>query len=264
MKRHNRVMGIGLALVLILVLAGAGRARAGSVGGFGGATEVTQLLNHTELIMQYEKQVQIELNQVTMIENQLHQYEEMLLNTATLPSQVAGIWQGAMGDLTALQQAVGQGQALAYTFSNIDQAFAQKFQGYTHFCNTNMTGANYQTQYSQWSQETNDTCRSALDSAHLQYQDFATEQGTTKALEQASQSATGRLQAIQAGNEIAGQMVDQMQKLRMLTMNQIDMQGQYMAQRQSEEDMSRGQREKFYQAPMLPTGGEPQWGVSDN
>lgn len=254
MKRHNRVMGIGLALVLILVLAGAGRARAGSVGGFGGATEVTQLLNHTELIMQYEKQVQIELNQVTMIENQLHQYEEMLLNTATLPSQVAGIWQGAMGDLTALQQAVGQGQALAYTFSNIDQAFAQKFQGYTHFCNTNMTGANYQTQYSQWSQETNDTCRSALDSAHLQYQDFATEQGTTKALEQASQSATGRLQAIQAGNEIAGQMVDQMQKLRMLTMNQIDMQGQYMAKQQSEEDLDRGQKEQFYQAPMLPLG----------
>lgn len=256
-------MEIGLALVLILVLAGARRARAGSVGGFGGATEYTQLLNHAELVMQYEKQVQMVLNQVTMIENQLHQYENMLMNTTCLPSQIAGVWQGAMGDLQALQQAVSQGQALAYTFSNIDQAFEQKFQGYTHFCNTNMTGADFQTQYGQWSQQTNDTCRSALDAAHLQYHDFTTEQGTTRQLEQASQSATGRMQVLQAGNEISGQMVDQMQKLRQLSMSQIDMQSQYMAERQGEKDMDRGQRQQFYQATPFPIGGEKQWGPSD-
>ena len=59
--------------------AGAG----GSVLGTGGALEVTQLLNHAELVQQVAQQAQ-------MISNQISQYATMIQNLRRLPDEWVG------------------------------------------------------------------------------------------------------------------------------------------------------------------------------
>ncbi len=253
MKRSS----LAVLILLVFVLSTSAKVHAGA-GGY--ATEYTQLLNHVELINQYEEEVKQTLNQVVMIENQLNQYANMLTNTQGFPNE---IWGNAVQDLQLLQQAVAKGQALAYTFSNIDQAFGQRFKGYGYYSSANMSSGDISAKYNQWSQQTLDTCRSALSAANLQYQDFTTEHGTMQQLENASQSATGRMQALQVGNQIAGQLVAQMQKLRQLTMTQIELQSQYVATLSEEKAMDQAEREKFYQAPVLPLGAGKGYGPDD-
>ncbi len=61
-----------------------------------------------------------------------------------------------------------------------------------------------------------------------------------------SQSAVGRQQAIQAGNEIAAQNVQQLQKLRDLVATQITLQGNYMAKQTEQEAVKDAASERFW------------------
>ena len=73
----------------------------------------------------------------------------------------------------------------------------------------------------------------------------------------ASQTATGRMQAIQVGNQIAAQLVDEMQKLRQLLMTQIQVQSQYISEKQDKEDCDAALSQSFYQAPELQLWSGP-------
>jgi P-type conjugative transfer protein TrbJ len=251
MRRHSLFISIFLVLaVCVNAYAGAGDY----------ATEPTQLLNYAELINQYEKEVGQYEKQVLMVENQLQQLANMATNTQGFSNT---IWGNAMQDLALLQQAVAKGQALAYTFSNMDQVFEQRFKGYSNWSTSAMGTVNFPTQYANWSQQTLDTCRSALSAANLQYQNFTTEQGTMHQLVNASQSATGRMQAIQVGNQIAAQLVDQMQKLRQLLMTQIQMQAQYISKKQDQDDLNAALFQNYFQPPTLQLGTGQTYGPGD-
>jgi hypothetical protein len=70
---------------------------AGSVGGFGGATEFTQILNNAQLAGIQLKNIQQVANQITQINNQIQQisyalksYNNMIQNTASLPGTGVG------------------------------------------------------------------------------------------------------------------------------------------------------------------------------
>ena len=257
MKRHSLVIWVFLALVFAAsVNASAG---GGEIPG-DYATEPTQLLNYAELINQDEQEVGQYEKQVLMVENQLQQLANMATNTQGFSNT---IWGNAMQDLALLQQAVAKGEALSYTFSNLDQTFEKRFKGYSNWSGTTMGTANFPAQYANWSQQTQDTCRSALSAANLQYQDFATEQSTLQQLVNASQSATGRMQAVQVGNQIAAQMVDQMQKLRQLLMTQIELQTQYIATRQDKEDCFNTVFQNYFQPSPYGAGSGQTYGPSD-
>ncbi len=93
----RRCSRISTAFVAAIVIGWppAGTAFAGAAGG--GATEFTQLLNNGELISlvgQSTTQINNQIQQITQlaqqIQNQLKIYENMLQNTAQLPSRVWG------------------------------------------------------------------------------------------------------------------------------------------------------------------------------
>ena len=248
MKRYSLVVSV----FLVLVFAFSVKTYAGGASIPGDyATEPTQLLNYAELINQYEQEVGQYEKQVIMVENQLNQLANMATNTRGFSNT---IWGNAMQDLALLQQAVQKGEALSYTLSNLDTVFAQKFKGYSKWCGTTMTTANFPAQYANWSQQTLNTCNAALDAANLQSQQFSTEQSTMQQLVNASQTATGRMQAIQVGNQIAAQLVDQMQKLRQLLMTQIQVQSQYISKKQDQEDLDAALFQNYYQPPSLSLG----------
>src|SRR6516164_6798297 len=84
MKKRSwlaRTVTAGVTVVVFTVTAVCPPPARAGVGLF--ATEITQLLNHVELIDQYVEQVQ-------MVGNQLTQIQNMIRNTTVNPSQVFG------------------------------------------------------------------------------------------------------------------------------------------------------------------------------
>jgi P-type conjugative transfer protein TrbJ len=186
---------------------------AGSVAGFGGSTEITQLANNIELVQSY-------LQQVQSYATQLQQYQNMIQNTLNIPAQV---WGSIEGELMGVASVVQQGQALAYSATNIASQFENTFKGFT------FTGTDFKKEYRDLSRKTMDTLKGSLMAANMQSNQFATEEMTLKQLRTMSQSATGQMQAIQVGSQIAEQQVQQLQKLRQLMMAQLNQQNTYMA-----------------------------------
>jgi P-type conjugative transfer protein TrbJ len=141
-----------------------------------------------------------------------------------------GQWANIQNLLQQLGGEVEQGQALAYSMPNLDSRFKQKYPGY-------VGSQDYQKTYSDWSQTTLDTMRSTLESAGMQAGQFGSEQLALNQLSTLSQSAQGRMQALQVGNMVATQQVAQLQKLRQLVIAQINAQNTF-ASYQIQKDQS--------------------------
>lgn len=198
-------------------------AHAGSVAGNGGATEVTQILNNAELLQQSAQmyqQVQQTIQQVQMAQQQL----KNLINAPQM------IWGQVQGELTQLTQLVAQGQALGYALGNIDQQFANQFKGYTTALKTN-----YVQQSKSWTQTSLDSLKSALNTAGLQSNQFASEQAAMDSIQSIAAGSPGALQAAQAGVMVASQQVQQLQKLRQLFMSQMQAQNAFLAKQEQQQ-----------------------------
>ena len=87
--------------------------------------------------------------------------------------------------------------------------------------------------------------RTAMQAAGVNTRTFEDENAMLDQLVSRSQSAVGRQQAIQAGNEIAAQNVQQLQKLRDLVATQITLQGNYMAQQNERQSVSDASEQQF-------------------
>jgi P-type conjugative transfer protein TrbJ len=205
---------------------GGGAAHAGSVAGFGGATEITQILNNVELINQSAQMYQQVQNTITAVQHS----QQQLKNLIAAPQMV---WGDVQADLQALTQLVAQGQALGYALGNVDQAFATKYPGYS------TQNRNFQQASRSWVQTSLDSLSAALRSAGLQSNQFASEQAAMANIQNIAAGSPGALQAAQAGVMVAGQQVQQLQKLRQLFMAQMQAQNAYMAgQAQAQSDKS--------------------------
>ena len=210
-------------------------ARAG-VGVF--ATEITQLLNHVELIDQY-------LQQVQMVSNQLAQIQNMIRNTTVNPSQVFGT---VAQDLTTLGNAVQGANALAYSMGNLDAQFTQRFPGYQ------AVGTNYGAQYSQWSTTALSTISSTLRGMGLQSSQLQNEQTILNALRLRSENPIGMSDTVAAGNQIAEQQVEQMQKLRELMLLDLQSKQAYQAAQLQDQMSTHANMDNFFGQSQISHG----------
>lgn len=185
----------------------------------GGALEVTQIANNIELVAQYAKQIE-------QYATQLQQWRDQLTQAMNIPNQ---IWSSIQQDIMGVVNVVKQGQALAFSLGNIGEIFETKFKGYK-------PTTNFPAEYKRWSETLRDTIKGTLEAANLQSEQFATEEGVLQQLRTMSQSNQGRLQALQTGNQIAVEMVAQMQKLRALSLAQMQAQNAFMAKETQERD----------------------------
>ena len=166
------------------------------------------------------KMVESVINEVEMIANQVRQIENMIQNTRNYGR---GIFDTeALPRLVRLGQVIDQEQAIAYSMGNIDGLFRQRYPGYRPV-------TDWSREYDTWTRTTLDTLRGTLSSVRLHAGDFATEQARIQALQAMSDSAEGRMQALQLGNMMAGEQLQQLVKLRQLVMAQINAQNVYMA-----------------------------------
>jgi P-type conjugative transfer protein TrbJ len=199
-----------IALLMLFTNAAQAPQRA-EAGAF--ATEITQVLNHAQLVLAYIRQgVQLE-TEIAMLAN-------LLRNTKNLSPQTFAQIQA---DINALAQIVQGGQALAYSLGNLDQLFRTTFPGYRR------TPTVYYANYQKWSQTTLDTTLGALRAAGLQSQQMQSEQTVIKSLESMSQTADGQMQALNVLGQISDQQVQQLMKLRELMMADMSSKQAYQA-----------------------------------
>jgi len=205
--------------------------------------DLTNLIQNTISAL---KAVESVINEVQMIANQVKQ--NMVQNTSTYN----GVWdQEALPRLNRLGQIIEQEQAIAYAMAGMERVFRERYPGYRPL-------TDWATAYDQWTRTTLDTLRGTLSAVRLHADDFADEQRRIQTLTSLSDSAEGRMQALQAGNMLAAEQIQQLAKLRQLMMAQINAQNIYMAnvtnrdaQRTAtqQEWVKNGNRE----APVLPT-----------
>lgn len=216
---------IVIAVGLILAIQSPRRANAGAF-----ATEVTQLLNHAQLIMQY-------IRQGTQLTNELNMYANMVRNSQPLSAQTFGT---ITNDLTALATIVQGGQALAYSLGNLDQLFRQTYPGYGY-----NSGA-YYLQYRNWSQTSLDTTLGTLRAAGLQGQQLQSEQAVLNSLKASLQTSGGQQQSLQALGDISEHQVEQLMKLRELMMADMSSKQAYQAAMIQQNAASAAAAQRFF------------------
>jgi P-type conjugative transfer protein TrbJ len=217
----------GLIILVLLGLAGQNPQRV-DAGAF--ATEVTQLLNHAQLVMQYIRQGQ-------QLANELNMYADMIKNSRMLPGHTFG---AIRSDIKALAGIVQGGRALAYSLGNLDQLFRQTYPGYGY------TAGAYYTQYRDWSQTSLDTALGALRAAGLQGQQLQSEQAVLNALRASLQGTRGRLEALHALGDISEQQVEQLMKLRELMMADMSSKQAYQAATIQQQAASEAAAQRFF------------------
>jgi len=138
----------------------------------------------------------------------------MIKNTT---SGYAGVWQSNQSMLDELGGLIQQQGGLSYSLGNLQSQFQQQFPGY-------VVPQNPDQQEARNIATTLNTLNGTLADAQGQAQNFANEQAQFAQLEGMNRTATGRLQAIQVGNEIALQQAQQIQMLRQLVVAMINAQ----------------------------------------
>ena len=194
------------------------------------ATEVTQLLNHAQLVMQYIRQGQ-------QLANELNMYADMIKNSRTLSAHSFG---AIMNDINALAGIVQGGRALAYSLGNLDQLFRQTYPGYGY-----NAGA-YYLQYRNWSQTSLDTTLGTLRAAGLQGQQLQSEQAVLNSLRSSLQGTDGRLEALHALGDISEQQIEQLMKLRELMMADMSSKQAYQAAILQQQAVSEAAAQRFF------------------
>jgi len=211
-------------------------AHAGVPGVF--ATEYTQLLNYAELVGQLEKQAM-------MVENQLTQIANMTKNGITITNQLFGT---VASDITNLRQIVNTGEALSYTMSNLDGTFRLRFPGY-------VSSTNYGQSYQTWSQTSLDSTLGALNAAGLQNLQFDSDEALLKTLQGQSESAVGRMQALEVGNQIAENQAEQLMKLRQLMMADMQSKASYQGSLVQAEATKQANSDLFFGQTQVTSDG---------
>ena len=175
-------------------------------GAIAGATLPEQIVQEATMVEQLNHAVQ-------QVQQGFQSLYNQALNLKNLPMQ---LWPNVSGQLQQLVQLVGQAKGLSYAAQNTVAAVQQQY---------GVNGQDYMTNLQQWNDNLTSQIQQALDQYGLQAQNFQTEQDALQQIENASQSSAGRMQVLQAGNQISGMMVNQMMKLRQTIMaqNQVEL-----------------------------------------
>ena len=183
--------------------------------------------------IQILKEVETAANTAKQLKNEIEEYKEMLKQGKTLPSSM---FDRLNDDLARLKSLYSHSKALAGNVAGFDEKFRNKHGDYNKYLHR---GSNQHDNHQRWADEGLDAMRTGMKIGGENLNQIAQEDATLEKLVKRSQDAEGRMQAIQAGNEISAQLVQQLQKLRQLLNAQIQAQSAFSAQqieRQARED----------------------------
>ena len=191
-------------------------------------------------MMEYVEAVNTALNTAEQLTTQMNQYNNMVQQGTSLPENM---YTDMVMDMQRVASIYNRTQALGRNISNLDTQFNTKYPGYQDYFDNfvrnsgTSTGSAMPERYEEWSATGRANVKTAMEAANMNTSTFADEDAQLTQMVNRSQSAVGRQQAIQAGNQIAASNVQQLQKLRDLTATQLNMQANYMALQQERTDL---------------------------
>lgn len=204
--------------------------------------------------IQVAKEIETAINTAEQLRTQIQQYENMLIQGLSLPSSM---FNRITSDLQRLQSLYQQSKALAGSLSNFDERFRAQFGDYNRYLSQVGQNPTYmQDNYKRWSEQGFDAMRVAMQASGQNVSAIASEDAMLAQLVARSQSAEGRMQAIQVGNEIAAQQVQQLQKLRQMLDAQIQSQSMWYAQNIERQAVDDAFRQKFRQGQIQNSSGK--------
>lgn len=257
MKNTFKKIGLSTLLAAMLLT----NAQSGSVGGFGGATEWTQIANNAQLANQYAKQLQEYALQAQQYQQQIQQYvnqyqsyAQMLENIGQLPQAQ---WSEFTNSINGLKESLSFGEGLAFTASSYNTDFNNLFPGFDKYVSDSKNGSlDFEKTYKQLGDTTRDTVNGALQALNLRAEDIVTDEGTMRQLQTLSTSAAGQKAAIQAANEIALHQTHQLKKLEQTIQIQANMQGEYYAMQNEKKAFQEAQAKAKASDGIKPTVGD--------
>ena len=188
---------------LIIIICMAAPAYAGGGGMSGGALETTQLANNSELGAILGQEVEQISNQVKQITNQLNQYNEMLKQGLKLPTSFINDVSSQLQSLqTAVRQTVGLYQSYGRFADSLERMLDAPLSG--NALDNAITRSRQAT-------ATLNAIANKLDQTIRQIEQ---DNEVIEQLHDRSANAVGQMQALQAGNEIAVAIAQEINKLR--------------------------------------------------
>lgn len=207
-------------------------------------TEWTQLANNIQLVSNQAELIRQTINQVKMIDDQIK-------NTKNLAS---GDWGNTFDQLQKLNQLARQGESIAFSSASVMDDMNKTFKGYDAW-NKDVAPQELSSHYQQVSQTLGDTAMAAMSVANGIHQQQADDNAVITNQQHASMNATGRLQAIQAGNQLTAQVINQLQKMETLMSAQIQLTSTLVQAENERQQAKRAQTDKFMEGdiPELKT-----------
>ncbi|WP_079415576.1 P-type conjugative transfer protein TrbJ [Thiomonas intermedia] len=190
--RIHKLAAISAACALVAA------APADATGVIAGATFPEQIVQEVTLVEQYATQAQ-------QLQEQIQQVYNQVVNMQTIPVQ---LWPNISGELQNLVALVGNAKGLAYASANtVSEVQAQ-------FGQPSSVLGNYNASLQTWTSNLDGQIAGVLQQFGLNASNFQGTQSALAAIQAQSQAAGGRKAVLQAGNQIAGLMVNQLQDLQ--------------------------------------------------
>ena len=194
--------------------------------------------NYAQNVLTAARSLQQINNQITALQNQAQSLINQTRNLTSLPFSSLQQLQQSIARTQALLQ---QAQGIAYDVQNIDQAFRTTYGAATASMSSQQLVSGAQARWQQSVQSLQDAMRvQATVVGNLD-----TNRSQMSALVSSSQSATGALQAAQAGNQLLALQAQQLADLTAAVAAQGRAQSLEAAQRATAQDQAREQLRRF-------------------
>ena len=195
----------------------------------GDASLGEQIVQQGTLLEQYSTQADQLQQQIAMLQN-------AYANSAGLPIQA---WASAQSHLNALTELLQNTQGITYASQNLLGQVQQQYGDGASLL------PNYGQQLTTWNQNMMAQIGSVLQQYHLHTDSATAAQSALQQIMNASQTAQGRMQVLQAGNQIAGIAVNELHNLQQIVMSGNQAQLNYLANKSAQEQQDRMQAQQF-------------------
>ena len=225
---------------------------AGTVAGFGGATEWTQLLNNAQLgslvslegssLAQMAQNVSANLEQVRTL---TQTYQAVMQNTQSLPDSFKD---KAMEPILQMRTILEEASAVARSGRSLDVFLRSDAITDPLYDDTPLESARLSEKYDEWLTTWNGALESGLRQAGLTFEDVGSDAALIDAIQGRIGTEQGHMQALQVANELAGTAATQLADLRMLTASQLQQNSVAWGRVMSEQDDREAARREGDQA----------------
>jgi P-type conjugative transfer protein TrbJ len=215
----------------------------------GNAQWVQQTMTQIKSLAQ---QAQSYAAQLQQYQTQLQQYANMVTNTVALPQEV---WSTVQSDIMRVQALSNAASLL----SGNSGSLITRLQGASAYVNQAGSLANIPSQITGYQQAIGNNLSAMGKVLGIQQGMETSNAALLATLQQHSQSATGQMQAIQAGNELAHAQATQLMQIQATLSATAQMQATEMAVNADRRAMSDSEIQHFNSAPQVTTGGYQQW-----